>query len=677
MAITGTNCAHQEWGAQATAPAAACYESGVLGERRADCPNCGGPIEFGIGSSSTVVCPSCRYSVVRTDRDLSAVGRVADLVPTAPPIDVGDGGTLAGRGFSVRGRLQLDHGKGPWDEWYIAFDEGGWGWLARAQGQWYVTALVENPGALYAWQQLPPGTNVQLQGVSWVVQEQGTNRTLSGEGELPFPLTSGEQGWTVDLAGPGGQFATIDYGDGSGPPMLYVGRMLAPEDLQVSRGGGLGVGPPVEKVAMGKLECPSCGGPVEIRRPEACERLACTYCFSVLDLRQGNLAVLDRQTGDVITPRIPLGTEGTLRGESVIVAGFMERCTTVFGETFAWREYLLYTERGYRWLMEDNLHWQLLEPISPAEVRFSATGARYEGKTYRRFARNTAVVRFVVGEFYWKVEVGETTRTTDYVAPPRILSQEESDSEQNWSAGSYVEPQEVWEAFGLSGTPPKPIGVGPSQPNPTRPWPTAAAAAALFALLVAVAVLTGMGSRGRVLVEGPLALPATQTLAGQTARDPNVDRASYTPVFEVNGPTVLSMTLRTNADNDFVGVACALIEEQTGEVREFYIQAEYYHGVSGGESWSEGSRDATKYIDRVSSGRYSLRMDPEWNHYSGPGTFSLAGQARVPTASVQLREGSTSPFGFLCGLVLLLLPVPLPFLRRRAFEQRRWQNANP
>ena len=52
----------------------------MMGPRQGSCPNCGGPIEFKLGSSAALVCPWCRHSVVRTDRDLRSFGKVADLV---------------------------------------------------------------------------------------------------------------------------------------------------------------------------------------------------------------------------------------------------------------------------------------------------------------------------------------------------------------------------------------------------------------------------------------------------------------------------------------------------------------------------------------------------------------------------------------------------------------------
>lgn len=647
----------------------------MLGARTANCPNCGGPIEFGLGSSSALVCPHCRYSVVRTDKDLQAIGRVADLVPTAPPIEVGDSGTIAGKGFRVAGRLQLDHGRGPWDEWYVGFDEGGWGWLARAQGRWYMTRPADASG-VPAYQSLQPGQQGSFSGTGetvWTVQEQGQSTLLSGEGELPFPVVPGQRGWYIDLAGAGGGFATIDYGDGTGAPMLFAGRELGPDELQVAKTAW---GERTEeKVQIGKVSCPTCGAPVEISS-ESTERAACAFCYSLLDVQGQNLQLLRKLEQPRIEPYIPLGTDGELKGEKVKVIGFMERYTVVHGVTYSWREYLLYTEQGYRWLMEDSGHWMLLKPISVADVQIVGSTAKYGKHTFKRFGTNSATVRFVIGEFYWKVEVGEQTTTSDYIKPPQIISEERSESEIVWSAGEYVDGKEVWKAFGLQGSPPSKSGVGTAQPNPHALWPTLGSFAVLLLLFLGIALGADLGGKRRTLVAGPITLPPTQSNAAPVGTTPQQDTASYTPPFTItDGPAVLEVELQTSADNDYVGVACALIDEESGNVREFFVSTEYYHGVTGGESWTDGSRNATIYVDQVPEGRYVLRMDPQWNHWT-PGLFNVGTSARPPTASIEVVQGSRSPWCCLLTFLLLLVPVPISIFRRAAFEKKRWENSN-
>jgi hypothetical protein len=639
------------------------------GERTARCPNCGGPIAFGLGSSAALVCPHCRYSVLRKGTDLQAIGRVADLVPTAPPISVGDSGFAAGRSFRVAGRMQLVHGSGPWDEWYLGFDDGSWGWLAQAQGRWYLTKPAEGAG-LPPWQSMRPGVQGTLPPTGptvWTVTEQGTSVVVSGEGELPFPIASGQQGWFVDVSGPGGAFGTVDYGDGSDPPRMYAGRELAPTDLKLEQGYGPR---PEEKVAMGKVSCPSCGAPVELRSSDS-ERAACSYCYALLDVDKGNLQVIERLNQARQEPLIPLGTEGTLDGEQLMVIGYMERFTVVRGVTYAWREYLLYGPNGYRWLLEDSNHWTFLTPISAGDVTTLGRAARYEGTAYRRFSSNSVRVRFVVGEFYWKVSAGEEAIATDFVAPPKLISEERSDREIVWSKGRYVEPREIWSAFKLSGTPRRPDGIAPAQPNPHRIGTTLATFAVLALLLVALGAAFSFRRDAHALVSGPLTLPAQPSTPGAVRPPTTEDRASYTPAFEVTrGPTTLEVELRTDARNAWVGVDCALINENTAEVREFALEASYYSGYEGGESWSEGSRNASVYLEQIPSGTYTLRLDPQWT-----GSTATLGAA-PPQAEIRVEQGKSSPWCCCFAFLLILAPLPLRIYRRGAFEKARWDNSN-
>jgi hypothetical protein len=122
------------------------------------CPSCGAPIEFSVGSSIAKICDYCRATVYRTDRGFEDLGKVAAIADTPSLVAVGDQGKLGGRPFEVLGRVQLDHGKGPWDEYYVAFDHGrSWGWLAYAEGMWFVTVeLPDKP-------QVPPFSSLRVE----------------------------------------------------------------------------------------------------------------------------------------------------------------------------------------------------------------------------------------------------------------------------------------------------------------------------------------------------------------------------------------------------------------------------------------------------------------------------------------------------------------------------------
>ena len=60
------------------------------------CPSCGAPIRFAIGSSVVTVCANCHSVVARGDQRLEDLGKVATLVDTGSPLVVGRKGAGAG-----------------------------------------------------------------------------------------------------------------------------------------------------------------------------------------------------------------------------------------------------------------------------------------------------------------------------------------------------------------------------------------------------------------------------------------------------------------------------------------------------------------------------------------------------------------------------------------------------
>ena len=79
---------------------------------------------------------------------------------------------------------------------------------------------------------------------------------------------------------------------------------------------------------------------------------------------------------------------------------------------------------GFRWLTRSDEHWNWVEAVPPASVRVDGKTAYYADRSYRLFQDATAKVDFVVGEFYWKVQAGETVQSKDYVNAPGMLSEE-------------------------------------------------------------------------------------------------------------------------------------------------------------------------------------------------------------------------------------------------------------
>lgn len=458
------------------------------------CPSCGAPISYGVGASVAQVCRYCKAVVLRSDRDLRTLGRVADLTPTVSMVGLDDTGRVAGRPMRVLGRVQLDHGSGPWEEWYVGFNDGGWGWLAYAQGNWYVTAEAPPPPGAPPWQAMALEADVGLgQAGTFRVVERRQGQVVSAEGELPVAFVPGQPRYYVDLVGPNEGFATLDYGDGREGLRLYVGRKLAEGALELRPAGER----PVQEVATGGVVCPNCGANVPALTPKRTERLACPHCNAVSDIAARR--VIEAQEAARQRPDIPVGSRGAFEGHPYVACGYVERSAVIEGERFAWQEYLLFGEGvGFRWLVKDEGTWRWITPVNASEidVRQRPSRVTWRGRSFALRNRNQARVDYVLGEFYWKVRVGEATDAEDYLGDGGVvLGREAGEGEVNWSLASPTPWPVIAAAFGL------PVGgAGAQLQAPSGGAPAKLSATALVVivvlLLLVLLMLIACGSCG-------------------------------------------------------------------------------------------------------------------------------------------------------------------------------------
>ena len=613
-----------------------------------NCPSCGGPVEFAIGSSAVVVCGYCRSLVARTDRGVEAHGVVAALIDTGSALRTGLAGKYRGNGFRITGRSQLRHAAGGlWDEWYAAFDDGRWGWLGEAQGRYYVTFRVADDA--------PPYTSLELGQTlgGLTVAELGRAQLISAEGELPWEPVPGSEYTYADLTGPDRRFATIDYSEER--PIVFKGHEASLADLGLEE-----IALRRARVAAKALNCSQCGGPLDLNMPEQAERIFCPNCGAGHDLRAGALQYLGVQKKKKkVQPVVPLGSRGTIDGDEYVVAGFMERAVH-FDRDYFWTEYLLYNpQKSYRWLVHSDDHWSFVTPLRPGEVGDPnpvgagvAKAVHYNGKRFRLFQEATARVTYVLGEFYWKVAVGEKVDTVDYIAPPFGISKEvtrEGAREVNYSHGRYLTPREVAEAFGIE-RPPRPQMVGPMQPFPGP------SLGAPFAIMLLVLIATALGiallKPRRTLVDKTFdlaALPASSL---------------FTEPFAVSGRDNIVIGGSANVDNDWLFVQGDFVNTLTNSLAEFSMPIEYYHGVDQGESWSEGKRERRVFLSRPEKGSYVVRLAAQWPEGKTPPNFRLT-----------VVEGVFRWSHFFLALAALAVPAVLALIRYARFEQERWKES--
>ena len=417
-------------------------------------------------------------------------------------------------------------------------------------------------------------------------------------------------------------------------------------------------------VSVRSVNCPNCGAATAVRTFGHAVNVVCQSCGSILDAANPGVTILQQYTEAVREePLIPLGTRGKLLDIECEVVGFQVRQIVVDDVAYQWREYLLFNPyREFRYLTEYAGHWNVVSTINALPEGGAApdgSARSYGRQKYRHFQTAAATTTFVLGEFPWQIRVGDTTTGSDYVAPPLMLSAEvDSDKEVTWSLGRYVRGGEIWTSLSLPGKPPRPVGIFANQPSPFRGvigtlWRNAALLAALAALLWVAHLASAR---------------AKQTFAQNYVFDPSEapEASVVTPVFELDGrPTAVEIETATNLDNQWMFVGYALINDETGQAFEVAREVSYYHGVEGGESWTEGSPTDTVALPSVPPGRYFLRIETEGDRTASPTRYRV----RV------VRDVSTSLW-FMVALVLIAVPPILASWRAAAFERRRWQESD-
>jgi hypothetical protein len=413
--------------------------------------------------------------------------------------------------------------------------------------------------------------------------------------------------------------------------------------------------PPAPTVAT--LACAGCGAPLQLRAPDRSVVIACGACGAVLDAQSADHRVVARyEARQIVTPRIPLGARGTLKGETWEVIGYLVRRTKISGVTYSWFEYLLHDAAGgVRWLVEYGGHWTLTKTTAAVASLRGELEAEYLGERYRHFQTATAEVAYVIGEFPWQVRAGDQAVVEDYVNPPLILSRERTKEESTWSIGEWVEGDTVWKAFKLPGAPPEPTGVGAAQPSPYRPH--SSKVLRLLGAFVGLALLVHLAFLA--LSQQRLVLDSAWEYHPGAAAGASVESVPFTLTGRTSN---LMVEISTTLAQNWAYFTLSLVDEDTGTVRSFGREVQYYFGRDSDGSWTEGAPWDRAWLPSVPAGRYVLVVEPE--------------SARPLNYRVRLTRDVPRPLWLWVAVGLLGLPPLVFWWRQWRFEQRRWQESD-
>jgi hypothetical protein len=191
------------------------------------CPSCGAPMTFRSSFSVYAVCSFCGSTVLRTDRDVSLIGTMADLPDEMTPFQVGTGLSWHTDTYTLAGRVRMGWADGAWNEWFMD-SANSKGWLSEAQG--FLALAFETPVPRRLDAPVALGDVIEIAAGKFRVSDIKQAVCIGSEGELPFHAPPGRTATYYDMLSPAGGFAGLEQSGNE--RRLYVGDYVAFDDLR-------------------------------------------------------------------------------------------------------------------------------------------------------------------------------------------------------------------------------------------------------------------------------------------------------------------------------------------------------------------------------------------------------------------------------------------------------------
>lgn len=446
--------------------------------------------------------------------------------------------------------------------------------------------------------------------------------------------------------------------------------------------------PEVIRPVVKSFNCPNCGATLSITAVGVTLSVVCKSCRSIIDANDPNYKILAKaqHVRQAFQPYIPIGRRGTVSGKVFECIGYMERADG----PYEWREYLLFNPYvGFRWLFEMDGHWSILKKLRGGPSDTSYESVEYKSQTYKLFNKGGARVKYVEGEFYWRVNVGDKSHVQDYINPPYIISEERTKSEVNWTFGKYLEAEKVKKIFNLDEEPPYQTGVGPNQPSPVAQrfkeqikfgFQAIVVLCFLAVLRAATAdkevLFSGqfyhddsrknVSSRNRLRFYNPVTKKyewkdgTSAKIQEEKENSSNRSKIATSPEFEIRKHAGnLKLHGYANVRNNWVWLDVLLVNTETGKGVPMPMEISYYSG----RDWKEGSRTNDVYEYNIPPGRYKLSIK------------SQSGGRLYPYSLTLTRDAIIGSNLIWCLIVIIVFPF-FNFFRKRSFEVRRWSNSD-
>jgi len=402
--------------------------------------------------------------------------------------------------------------------------------------------------------------------------------------------------------------------------------------------------------------------------------VACPKCFSYHEVSESGINFLSsfKNSNRPNEVCFELGQNIKINGTSFTITGITQRNDATY-TSFKWREYNLKSEINEdAFLNEYNGNWLLVKPLSeePKTYVQGDTILDYQDTKFAVFQTYFQQIDWAIGSFDFDITDVDKLFTREFIAPPKMLIYEvqKSSEETNpeWYEGEYVEADKIYQEYlslGNTTTFPSKYGVGATEPYKSQFYREDAKKMSLIALAVIMIIQLYF------IWISPTRTVFNETFSLSDLKYDSVSTFHKTPKpfisksFIIDKAGKIELELVSSVDNSWLESNITLINEGTLEELPVVIGNEYYHGVDGGESWTEGSQSESIDYSSVPEGKYHILIE-----ISSPNI--------VGTYSVLLKTGGIYWSNIIILFCLILIVPLVKYFQEYNFEKERWADSD-
>ena len=415
------------------------------------------------------------------------------------------------------------------------------------------------------------------------------------------------------------------------------------------------------------VTCPSCSCAIPYFDLSKSIVFACPQCATLFEHKDDGsnyiITVFDKEKHYPFA--LSIGTTAVYEDVEYLLVGAMSKKQT--NQEVYWDEYVFYSagDKNYLIFSEYDGHWLLIRPAA-LQTMFPDLEDKihYSHREYTLDLQYHFRITFAEGEFDWNILDDESLEAFEYISQPYVLINEKNDKVWNWYEAVYVAAVDLLKIINI---PPEKLAIRRStiEFNPETFYPRYRAMMRFTGLALGIFLLfhlfLGFTHEHKTVYKGMYECQAdTGSWAGC--------KPVITPQFTINGTGPVGINMRADQiDNDWLELQVVMINDDNGKLYETDKTIEFYHGVDGGESWSEGDRSVEAIISGVPSGNYHLNIYPFNNK-----TKDSVATGSVSTFNIAVEQNVFLSSNFWPMLLLLLFYPTIQIIRKYKFENTLW-----